>query len=179
VRRHRHVLLCALLPALLLGGPAVYGQVHGQQGGGADQARRAVLEARRDSLEAQIMNRFLLQLGRELRLDDDQRARAERAMRTGAARRRELMSSSAELRARLHRAVRDPGTSDAALVLLLTEHEALRQRENVLWRLEQDELAEVLTPRQRVHFLLLWVRFQDDVRQILMQQMRPPGSGRR
>jgi hypothetical protein len=30
-----------------------------------------------------------------------------------------------------------------------------------------------------VHFLLLWVRFQDDVRQILMQQMRPPGSGRR
>jgi Spy/CpxP family protein refolding chaperone len=160
------LLLCmALLPAA----------IQAQQGQGPpDPARRAAMEARRDSLENAIMQRFLDQLGRELVLDAEQRAQTERVLRDGAARRRDLMHASAELRMRLHRGSRDRTTSDAAFVRMLADHEALRQRENEIWRLEQDELARVLSPRQRAQFVMHWVRFQDEVRTIIMQQMRPP-----
>jgi Spy/CpxP family protein refolding chaperone len=141
-----------------------------------DPARRAAIEARRDSLETEIMNRFMEQLNRELRLDPRQRARAERTLRTGALRRRELMRESGELRAELHRALRSNTTPDAEFHRLLNEHEALRQREHELWRTEQEELARIFTPRQRAHFLVQWVRFQDTVREILAQQMRQQGG---
>jgi Spy/CpxP family protein refolding chaperone len=146
---------------------------------GPDPARRAAMEARRDSLETAVMQRFIDQLTRELRLDADQRAQTERVLRDGAVRRRELMHSSGELRARLHRALRSITTSDAEFMRLVTEQEALRQRESELWRREQDELARVLTPRQRVHFLVQYARFHDSVREILSQQMRPGGDSPR
>jgi hypothetical protein len=50
--------------ALLLVAPAASAQQ-----GAPDPARRAALEARRDSLEAAVMQRFADQLHRELRLD--------------------------------------------------------------------------------------------------------------
>jgi Spy/CpxP family protein refolding chaperone len=143
-----------------------------------DPARRAAMEARRDSLEAEIMQRFLDQLTRELRLDGDQRAHTERVLREGSLRRRELMRATGELRGRLVRAIRAQDTPDAEFHRLLAEHENLRHRENEVWRREQDELARVLTPRQRAHFLVQWVRFQDQVRDIIGQQMRSGGSPR-
>jgi Spy/CpxP family protein refolding chaperone len=144
----------------------------GAQQGTPDPARRAALEARRDSLEAEVMQRFLEQLTRELKLDTDQRVQTERVLREGGLRRRELMRASAELRGRLFRAIRATDTPDAEFHRLLAEHENLRHRENDLWRREQDELARVLTPRQRAQFLVQWVRFQDQVREIISQQMR-------
>jgi Spy/CpxP family protein refolding chaperone len=149
------------------------------QQGSPDPARRAAMEARRDSLETAIMQRFIDQLTRELRLDAEQRTQTERVLRDGAGRRRELMHSSGELRARLHRALRSNTTTDAEFLRLVTEQEALRQRESDLWRREQDELARVLTPRQRVHFLVQYARFHDSVREILSQQMRPGGDSPR
>ncbi|CAN5839094.1 hypothetical protein BH23GEM9_BH23GEM9_03300 [soil metagenome] len=141
-----------------------------------DATRRAAMEARRDSLEAEIMQRFMNQLSRELRLDADQRVHTERVLRDGANRRRDLMRASGELRSRLHRAIRSNATPDADFVRLMNEHEALRQRESELWRREQEDLSRVLTPRQRAQFLVQWARFQDNVREIISQQMRPGGE---
>lgn len=161
-----------VLAALLL--PCV---AQAQQGGGVpDPARRAAMEARRDSLEAAVMQRFLEQLTRELRLDADQQRHTEKILRDGGMRRRELMQASGELRGRLIRALRASTTSDAEFTKLVAEHETLRQRESELWRREQDDLARVLTARQRAHFLVQWVRFQDSVRDIIAQQMRAGGE---
>jgi Spy/CpxP family protein refolding chaperone len=168
----RHVLLAPLLVLLLLPAPA-----RAQQSA-PDPARRAAMEARRDSLEAELMNRFVEQLSRELRLDGEQRSRTERALRIGAERRRELMRASGELRGQMHRALRDPATADAEFVRLLGEQDALRQRENDLWRREQDDLARILTPRQRAQFVVQWARFQDSVREIIVQHMRGGGAPR-
>jgi Spy/CpxP family protein refolding chaperone len=166
----RRILL--LVGVLLLVAPAASAQQ------GADPARRAALEARRDSLEAAVMQRFVDQLHRELRLDAEQRAQTERVLREGGLRRRELMRASGELRSRLHRAIRAADTPDAEFHRLLAEHETLRHRENELWRREQDELAGILSPRQRAQFLVQWVRFQDQVRDIIAQQLRAGGSSR-
>jgi chromosome segregation ATPase len=157
-------LLLALAPAAL----------GAQQAGSADASRRAVLEARRDSLENQIMARFIQQLREELHLDRRQVTQAERVMRDGAGRRRDLMRASSDLRSRMHRAVRDRTTTDATFAGLLAEHEALRQRENDVWRAEQDELGRIFSPRQQTQFLMLWARFQDEVRDIIVRQLRPP-----
>jgi Spy/CpxP family protein refolding chaperone len=163
--------LLALLPLLLLPGWAQ------AQQSAPDPARRAAMEARRDSLEAAIMARFLDQLGRDLSLEPDQRTQLERALREGALRRRELMRSTGELRGRIHRAVRSSATTDAEFARLLADHESLRQREAEIWRREQEELSRFLTARQRVQFVMHWVRFQDEVRDIIMQQMRGSRGG--
>jgi Spy/CpxP family protein refolding chaperone len=140
-----------------------------------DPARRAAMEARRDSLEAEILNRFVEQLTEELKLDASQRARTERSLRMGAHRRRELMRASGELRGEIIRALRNSSTTDAEFNRLLTQQETLRQREHELWTREQDELARILTPRQRAQFVIQWARFQDNVREILADQMRRQG----
>jgi Spy/CpxP family protein refolding chaperone len=142
------------------------------QQAGADPARRAAAEARRDSRGAAILNRLVEQLTRELRLDADQKVRTERALRMGAHRRRELMRSTGELRFEIGRALRNPATTDAEFNRLLTQQETLRQREHDLWTREQDELARILNPRQRAQFVVQWARFQDSVRDILTQQTR-------
>jgi hypothetical protein len=137
-----------------------------------DQTRRAALEARRDSLEAEVMNRFVEQLTRELRLDAEQKTRTERALRMGAHRRRELMRTTSELRGEIVRALRNSATTDAEFNRLLAQQEMLRQREQDLWTREQDDLARILNPRQRAHFVVQWARFQENVRDIVAQQMR-------
>jgi Spy/CpxP family protein refolding chaperone len=162
--------------AILLAVPGL-GHTQQQAGSSHDAARRAALEARRDSLEAEIMNRFVEQLSRELKLDATQRAQTERALRTGAHRRRELMRASGELRGEMIRALRNPATTDAEFSRLLAQQESLRLRESDLWTREQDELARILNPRQRTQFAMQWARFQDDVREIVAQQMR--GGSRR
>jgi hypothetical protein len=168
-------LMARLAVALLLCTVLLPAASQAQQGQGPpDRARRAAMEARRDSLENAIMQRFLAQLDRELGLDAEQRTQTEHVLREGALRRRELMLAAGELRMRLHRGSRDRSTTDAAFVKMLADHEALRQRESEIWRLEQDELARILSPRQRAQFVMHWVRFQDEVRDIIMQQLRPP-----
>jgi hypothetical protein len=158
-----------LLIAMLLLVPAAAASA---QQSGPDPARRAAMEARRDSLEAELLNRFMDQLTRELRLDADQRVRTERVLLAGAERRRELMRASGALRSQLSRALRDAATPDAEFTRLLAEQESLRQRENDLWRREQDALARVLNPRQRVQYVIQQARFQESVRDIIAQHMR-------
>lgn len=160
----KRILAAALL--LLASAPAV---TQGQQ---TEQTRRAALDARRDSLEAEVVRKFVHRLARELELGPDQQAQTVQVLRESGVRRHELSRSSAELRGRIHRAARDTTTSDAEFIRLLADYDALSSREHDLWRHEQNELARILDPRQRAQFLLSWVRFQDDMREILSRRMR-------
>lgn len=155
-----------LVLALLLGGP---GLAEAQQ---PNPERRAALEARRDSLEAAVLDRFVDQLSKELNLERDQRRAMERTLRIGAHRRRELARASQELRGEMIRALRTDGTTDSEFTRLLAQQESLRLRENDLWTREQDELARILDPRQRALFVIQWARFQDEVREIISRQLR-------
>jgi Spy/CpxP family protein refolding chaperone len=170
----RAAVVLAGLVVLLSALPA---PVSGQQRGDAN--RRAELEARRDSLESELLSRFVDRLSRELSLTAEQRAGTDRILRSGAEQRRSLMRESGALRGRLQRALRESATTDAEFNRLLAEHEALRQREGEFWRAEQDELARVLSPRQRAQFVMQWVRFQEQVRTIISQQLRPSSQGGR
>ena len=165
MRRLPELLLVLLL--LALGAPL------------AAQTPGAPLGRRRDRLEAQLLQRFTQQAGRELRLAVPEQARLGRVVQEVAAARRELNLAALDLRRRLTAAVRDTTITDAQLEQLLTEQRALRQREHDLWQREQQRLQQVLTPRQRVHFALLWLRLQDDARGLMMQRGRvplPPGG---
>jgi Spy/CpxP family protein refolding chaperone len=157
-----------LLIALLLVSPAVLEA----QRTGSDDARRAAMQARRDSLENEVMQRFIERLTKDLRLDADQRAQTERVMKRSGVRRSELMRRSGELRGRLHRALRTETTTDAEFQRLLADHDALRAQEHDLWRQDQNELAAVLTARQRVQFIVSWAHFQETMREIMSQRSR-------
>jgi hypothetical protein len=148
-----------------------------QQSGPPDAARRAAMEARRDSLEAEILQKFVVQLTRELKLDADQRGRVERILRASSMRYRELMRQAGDLRGKMYRATRNSATTDAEFAQLVAEHEALRVRESDMWRRDQDMLSRILNPRQRVQFLVQWAHFQENVRDILERQGR--GGDRR
>jgi len=133
----------------------------------SSDARRAAAEARRDSLENEVRRKLMERLDRDLKLQPEQRVQVERALREGSARRHDLLRASSELRGRMFRALRSNTTTDAEFARLLTDSEALRQREHALWDQDQQALARILDPRQRVQFLITWAYFQDDMREIL------------
>ena len=138
-------------------------------------AERAAYEARRDSLETEIVNKFIDQLTRELKLGAEQRTQTQRVLRESGLRRRELSNATRELRGRMSRVAREPATTDAEFNRLLMEFENLRGREHALWQREQDELARLYSPRQRVQFVVSWTRFQESLREILSDRMRSTG----
>ena len=135
-------------------------------------AERAAYEARRDSLETEIVSKFIDQLTRELKLDGAQREQTQRVLRESGQRRRELFNASRDVRARMYRAAREPATTDADFNRLLMEFENLRAREHNVWQREQDELARLYNPRQRVQFVVSWTRFQESLREIISDRMR-------
>lgn len=145
----------------------------GQQ---TDASRRAQLEARRDSLEREVVQKFVERLGRDLAMSDEQGARTTAILLESGTLRRALMRESSALRSRLHRAARASDMTDAEYTRLLAEHETLRTREHDLWRREQHELSRVLTPKQRVQFIIAWAHFQDDMREIISRRMREQGD---
>ncbi|HSJ09129.1 MAG TPA: hypothetical protein VK928_04425 [Longimicrobiales bacterium] len=140
------------------------------------EQRRAAMDARRDSLEAEVLQKFMERLDKDLKLDAEQHVQVERALREGSVRRHELLRASSELRGRMFRALRNTATPEADFARLLADNEALRQREHALWDQDQQALARILTPRQRVGFLLSWSHFQESMREILS---RSRDSGRR
>lgn len=163
-----------LIAALLLLAPVA---ARSQQTG-SDAERRAALEARRDSLEEEVVRKFVHRLARDLSLTEAQQTQTVRILRDSGLRRRALSRETSQLRGRLYRSARDTTTTDAEFVRLLNEYDALRTREHDLWRSDQAELARVLEPRQRAQFLLSWSRFQDDIREIISRRMRQDGDRR-
>jgi hypothetical protein len=131
---------------------------------------------RREELEAQIVQRFLNHTASELRLDVGTRTRLEQHLRDSAPRRRALARGTVQLRGQLLRAVRDESTPDAELTRLINEMTRLRTQEEALWKSDQEALSRILTPRQHARFVIMWLRFNEQVRD-LAQRRRHTGQG--
>lgn len=132
---------------------------------------------RRQELETQIVQRFLDNTASQLQLDADSRSRLEQHLRDSAPRRRALAQNTVQLRGQLLRAVRDETTSDAELTRLINEMTRLRDQEESLWKADQDALSRILTPRQHARFVIMWLRFNEQVRD-LAQRRPDAGPGR-
>jgi len=128
----------------------------------------------RARLEAQIFDRFMNRVSRDLQLDANSRTRLERHVRETGQQRRQLAQQSVQLRRRLNQAVQDPNRSDAEIAGLLNEFEQLRTRENELWKNDQNALGQMLTPRQRAVFTLQFMQLNDRIRDLVQQRQGPP-----
>lgn len=129
-------------------------------------------EPRREALQAQIVQRFVTDASTRMGLDQETRDKLQQYLRDSGKQRRELAVRSAQLRRRMMESVRDSGTSDAELRRLLAETVALRDQESELFKDEQESLSRFLTPRQQVQFVFMWLRFNDQIREMAL---RPPG----
>jgi Spy/CpxP family protein refolding chaperone len=157
-----------LILSLLL---AVAAPIQAQQG-----------QARREELEVEIAQRFLDRAATELKLDAGARTRLEQHLRQSATPRRSLAQNTVRLRGQLLRAVRDENTTDAEFNRLINEMTQLRDQEETMWKADQEALSRILTPRQHARFIVLWIRFNDQVREMAMKRgggnMGPGGPGR-
>lgn len=129
--------------------------------------------AGRDALEAQVLTRFVNRASIEMSLDATQRTRLVQVVRSSAQRRKALNHRSLELHRRFTQAVRDPATPNDAFTRLLSDQQGLRREEQQIADTEQTELQRFLAPRQQAQFLMLWLRLQDNARQI---QTRVPNG---
>lgn len=134
---------------------------------------------RREQLETQIAARFLNHVATELQLDADARNRLEQHLRQTAPSRRSLAQKTVELRGTMLRAVREPSTPDAEFTRLISEMTRLRDQEEDMWKSDQESLSRILTPRQHARFVVMWIRFNEQVRDMAMRRERRPGGPRR
>ncbi|HET9440197.1 MAG TPA: hypothetical protein VFO52_08495 [Longimicrobiales bacterium] len=128
---------------------------------------------RREALEAQITQRFLNHVSTELRLDASNRTRMEQHLRQTAVRRRTLAQNAVQLRGQLLRAARDESTTDTEFTRLINAMTSLRDQEETLWKSDQEALSRILTPRQHARFIVMWLRFNDQVRDMAMRRGLP------
>jgi hypothetical protein len=152
-------------------------QVHAQRPGapGAQPPGRPPL--RRDALEAQVLTRFAKRASDEMALDGTQRTRLAEVIRSTSTRRKQLNQRSMEMHKRFMQAIRDQATTPEAFTKLLADQQALRHEEQQIADSEMTELQRFLTPRQQAHFLMLWIRLQDNARQIQSQMPNGRGGG--
>ena len=130
--------------------------------------------AQRQMLQRQIGDRFMETVASQLRLDADARAKLEQHLRESGEQRRDLAERSQMLRLQMVRAARDTTTSDAELRKFLSEASALKEREDALWKSDQAALSRILTPRQHVQFVFLWLRFNDQIRSMASRRQPRP-----
>ena len=128
---------------------------------------------RREELEAQIVQRFLNHVATELQLDAAARGRLEQHLRQTSARRRALAQNTVELRGHLLRAVRDESTPDSEFTRLIQEMTKLRTQEDEMWKSDQESLARILSPRQHARFVIMWIRFNEQIRDAAMRRGGP------
>jgi hypothetical protein len=128
----------------------------------------------RQALERQIFDRFMNRVSNDMRLDTHGRNRLEEHVRQSGQQRRQLNQRAVQLRRELMNAVRNEATSDAEMDRLLKQFNQLRAEEETLWVRDQEALSRMLNPRQRAIFILQWMRFNEQIRDLLQQR---PGRG--
>jgi Spy/CpxP family protein refolding chaperone len=129
-------------------------------------------QQRREQLETQIVQRFLTNVTNELKLEAEGRTRLEQHLRQTAPRRRELAQNTVQLRGQILRAVRDEATPDAEFTRLINDMTRLRDQEEAMWKADQEALRRILTPRQHARFIVMWIRFNDQVRDMAARRPR-------
>ena len=128
---------------------------------------------RREQLEAQIVQRFLNHAAVEMKLDANARTRLEQHLRQSAPARRNLAMQATQLRGHMLRAVRDSSTPDSEFTRLISETTRLRDQEEALWKADQEALSRILTPRQHARFIVLWMRFNEQIRDMANRRGGP------
>jgi hypothetical protein len=168
----RKFLFIAVLATCLPAGLA--GQVRGRR-----PPPRLDAQARpnRAALERQILKRFVEQSGREIGLNPPTQNRLQQILNESNARRRQINQEGIAIRQRLMDAIRNPQTSDDEFARILAEIDALREREHELWRSDQEALSKELTPRQRALFTVRWLRFQENIRDLIDRRQGTDTSG--
>jgi Spy/CpxP family protein refolding chaperone len=132
---------------------------------------------RRDSLEAQVFNRFVDKISTDLRLDAGSRQRLTQHLEQTGQQRRQLAQQTVQMRRQLLNATRDSTVAEADVERLLTRFQQLRSQELELWSRENAALSQILTPRQRAAFMIEFMQFNERIRELVQQ--RPPGAAGR
>ena len=135
-------------------------------------------QAQREQLEGRILREFVLQSARDLELSNEQGTALYNLLRTSAEEQRAIMREAMQLRTDLANAVRRSATPDAEFERLLAGLDSLRLRDQRQWDRDQQELAHLLSPRQRAGFALRWIRFQERIRDIVARRTREPRTPR-
>ena len=146
------------------------------QEGESPRERRRPSEEQRAEMRERIQDRFIDMAAERLELDASQRTRLASVLDQNAEQRRAIAEGGMRLRREAAELLDDdsPDRSDAERIL--NELTRLRERELELWRVEQDALADVLTPTQRLQLMAMQARFADRVRD-MRHERGPAGRG--
>lgn len=151
-----------------------------QVGTPAPQAgRRAPTEAERAEMRERIHTRFLDMVSERLELNATQRTRVAAVLDQNADRRREIAEQGRTLRQEAADLLRSDAPDDARAERILDQLTRLREQELQLWRAEQEALAGVLTPTQRLELMAIQARFNERVRDVRQAAPHARGEGRR
>ena len=149
-----------------------------QEGAPAGE-RRAPTEAERAEMRERIHTRYLDMVAERLELDATQRTRVAAVLDRNAERRREIAEQGRRLRQEAADLLRDDSPDAAQANRILEQLTRLREQELELWRAEQEALAGVLSPTQRLELMAIQARFNERVRDVRQRAPHAPGAGRR
>ena len=134
----------------------------------------------RADLEQRVRQRFAGVIKDRLALDDERARQLNEAMAGFQESRMQLMREEQALRRRVEAVVLEGGVSEDEAGTLLDRMVELREHEAALFRTEQEELLNVLTPYQVLQFHQLREQLNARVRALGQQPgMRRRGGGMR
>ena len=162
-----------MMAALFSSPMALEAQQRGQRG----QGRMGPPQERAD-LEQRVRQRFGQVIQTRLGLDDEQARQLSEIMAGFQENRMQLMREEQALRRRVEAVLLEGAVSDDEAGTLLGRLIELREREADLFRSEQEELMQVLTPYQLLQFHVMREQLNERVRALGQQGgMRRPGGG--
>ena len=167
--RLKNIALAAVMALALPLGVAAQEETAPQQG-----RRRIVSEAEAGQMRERIHERFMDMAAERLELDANQRTRLATVLEQNGEQRRAIAQEGMRLRREAADVLAADSPDRARAESILAELTRLRERELQLWRTEQDALADVLTPTQRLELMAMQARFDNRVRH--MRQERGPGG---
>ena len=125
--------------------------------------QRRVSPGQTREVQARLTRRFLDHATSELNLSVKQRGDLESVLQETMKRRRGLAERQFRLRREIREALSDPSTGDGEFRRLAEEATATRRRELELLEWQNERLAEVLTPRQALRFVIMQERLARQV----------------
>lgn len=160
----------------LVGALSVPAATMAQEG---ERRRTPRTEQERAEMHERIRTRFLDMTAERLELDAGQRTRLGTVLEQNREARRTIAEEGMRLRREAADVLRADSPDAARAERILSELTRLRERELQLWRTEQDALADVLTPAQRLELMAMQVRFNERVRNLRHERSGPhPGRPR-
>lgn len=130
------------------------------------ERRTAPTAEQRAEMRDRIETRFLDMAAERLELDASQRTRLGGVLEQNSENRREIAEEGLRLRREAAELLRTDSPDGAAAERILGQLTRLRERELDLWRAEQQALAGVLSPVQRLELMAMRARLNERVRDV-------------